>query len=953
MLSSENKKEENKKNPPLLRTDELKPYNLEQLRAEGIDPSKINEAVELESDVLLLKFMREEKLSILDELRQFFPYMDAKEMPIRDIIEYMRGDIESFEGEVMTALREMNLKKEMDKHEIASEEKASPDIINMADARTDGQLLHWVLLIEKLDQLIEEEQDLLQNGGAEKERIFLLSIIPKVRHAIKNLRVIKEGMVAAKVAKNTTGLLTEDEAKKVTGLSEDRTRRAFNAVSKFRKEKLKRSTDSDKSARELHQELGNLVNTDALTAYVNYNKELKYLRRLMATGNIVETDYVKNIIEEAMGSLTKNPPTVVYLHGDFGTGKTAIAKHIAKTRFHKEPIVVPGEKFLEPNRFTEELKIEKMNPVDFVNEQLKLFGSEKKFMEGEKTGDMIGALVGEKARIVEQIIETRKKEQKLPDLPTSQVEEIKKMVDDAFVNQVQGRYVIGAMYKAMKEGRPLIIDEANAITPEVMIAFNDLMTKEIGDKFFVRTDEKEIEVKEGYCVIWTGNTGGRYKNARYNDVDPAAFSRLHRIKVEYLPQTVYSSNISEVFEERLKLDKLSEKFMDEAGNIEGLMLGTFQRQKETAKTDQIFQVLLAKLLNKRMGTRLLVKKDDPYSVFKDLYRLSAAARLIMNVFEENVDPADFPMTDELKRWTGAQTVTDIIPKLRKTNLTMRGLLDKIVASYLNDNMAMDIEYYVFKFVKELAMMPEEMAIVYSILNKYFFLGSVNSEWNDINSAKTLRDFQQKIGKFDILSLPKYEKVDINGDYVSLLKPAGEEGDYKLRYFSSLETMQLMFGYLPPRKVGEYKELADEADKVQAEKNKLKRLEEKVREVRENFDHIRKAYDPAKFFAGMERDQSADSGSELENIERILQTTSRITAFNAEIIKLRINDSAYMRSLSFEDYLETAGKFCDMVLKVLRDARIINEQEGREAKDSPVGDRMKMTAALVDKINKAA
>jgi len=124
-------------------------------------------------------------------------------------------------------------------------------------------------------------------------------------------------------------------------------------------------------------------------------------------------------------------------------------------------------------------------------------------------------------------------------------------------------------------------------------------------------------------------------------------------------------------------------------------------------------------------------------------------------------------------------------------------------------------------------------------------------------------------------------------------------------------------------------------------------------VRENFDHIRKAYDPAKFFAGMERDQSADSGSELENIERILQTTSRITAFNAEIIKLRINDSAYMRSLSFEDYLETAGKFCDMVLKVLRDARIINEQEGREAKDSPVGDRMKMTAALVDKINKAA
>jgi MoxR-like ATPase len=931
---------ENKHNPPLLRTDELQ--RLEQLRAEGIDPLKIHEAVELEADVLLLKFMREELESMMDEIREYM----SPDLAFGDCMNQLQEDWVLVAETVIQNMYKKN------RAVYGKNSKMSMGKVDeMAEARTEGESVLIMILIKKSLNMFNAMERLLAEGGQEKVNVFIQTVAKKIREVLKNLKTIKGCVNSAKVAKTVVGLYTQQEIAAISGLGEDEIGEIMDVRAKILDKLFKRKpAKQSKSPRELHQELGNLVNTDALTAYVNYHQELKHLRLLMASGKIVETDYVKRVIEEAMVSLTKNPPTTVYLHGDYGTGKTAIATHIARTRFHKEPIIVAGNKFLEPERFTEEMKIEKMEPVDFVNEQLKRFGSEKRFKKGEQTGDMIGALVGEKAQIVDQIIATRKNEQGLSDLPPDQVEEIKKMVDAVFENQVQGRYVIGAMYEAMKEGRPLIIDEANAITPEVMIAFNDLMTKKIGDKFFVRTDEKEIEVQEGYCVIWTGNTGGRYKNARYNDVDPAAFSRLHPIKVEYLPQTVYTSNVSGVFEERLELDKLSERFMDEAGNIEGLQLGTFHRQKETAKTDQIFQVLLVKLLNRRMGARLLVKKDDPYSVFKDLYRLSAAARLIMNVFEENVDPGDFPMTNELKRWTGAETVTDVIPKLRKSNLTMRGLLDKIVASYLNDHMSMDIEYYVFKFVKELDILPEEMAIIYSILNKYFFLGS---GWGEINSARNLSEFEQKISNFDILSLPKYEKVDINGDYVSLLKPAGEEGEYELRYFSSLETMQLMFGYLPPRKVSEYIELADNVDKVQTEKNKLKGVAEKEREVRDNFEFIREAFDPEKFFAGIEMDQPAGSGSELEAIEKMLEITARITAFNAEIIKLRINDSSYMSSLSHVDYLETAGKFCDMILKVLVEARLITEQEEKVAQDSSVEERLSMTAALVDRISKVA
>ncbi len=1003
---------ENKKNPPLLRSDEMGREIMEQLRAVGADTSKIEKAVELEADVLMLKFMREEILSMMDEIREIITYEDLiasdfflpENMPVprekleeilngsgnakeaeEMLVEYLAGEqmSEDDKEKVKTRFAIMRHSKDAEavglsaitmnllvenwkmfsKAVVAAQYQKNKttfgqnskmnekQVLEAAKAKTKGQRRLLLLLIKKSLNLHNAAEKILEEGGREKVMIFIKSVAKKIREVLKNLKTIKTGVDSAKAAKIVTGLYTEQETAQISGLDIEEIREIDELEAEMDSEIFGENTKKQTgSPRELHAELGNMVNTDALTAYVNYNKELKHMRALMAGGKIVETAYVKEVIEEAMVSLTKNPPTTVYLHGDYGTGKTAIAVHLARTRFHKEPIIVAGNKFLEPERFTEELKIEKRNPVDFVNDQLKEFGSDRNFEEGEKTGDMIGMLVGEKAKIIEQIIATRKKEQNVPDIDKSQKEEIKRMVDATFENQVQGRYVIGAMYKAMKEGRPLIIDEANAITPEVIIAFNDLMTKKIGEKIGVRSDEEEITVKEGYCVIWTGNTGGRYKDARYNDMDPASLSRIHPIKVGYLPQTVYTSSLSGVFEERLELDKLSEKFMDAEGNIPELKLGTLQRQKEVAKTDQIFQVLLAKLLNKRMGCRLLVKKDDPYSVFKDLYRLSAAARLIMNIFEERINPDDFPITDELKRWTGVETATDLIAKLRKTNLTMRQLLDKIVASYLNDNMAMDIEYYVFKFVKELDIQPEEMAIVYSVLNKYFFLGE---GWREINTAGDLNDFKQKISRFNILSLPKYAKVDINGDYVSLLKPAGEEGDYEMRYFNSLETMQLIFGYLPPRKLAEYKEIADATDEENKKKDMQKNLAEREQEVRDALEQIREAFDPAKFFAGRETDKSENSYQEIENIDRLLEITGKITAFNTQIISLRINDAEYMASLSYEQYLEVAGQFCDMVLKIMLEADAITEVEAREAAESPVEDRIKMTASLIDKIGKAA
>ncbi len=996
---------------PLLRSAELKPDNLISLQVEGVDPSKIEDAVELESDVLMLKFMREEMLSMLDEVRPYTdygtildsPFFDEENMPLplkeceemanQDEItvpedmdpqtvqklknrilvlrhKKMLEDMKKDNPDVSTVLQfedDLNLMKEdwklyakmliqnlyRQNREIFSSNKDmdQTQVDEAAISRTKGQRRLVLILVKKILHLNQRIDRILEEGGDQKVLVFIKSIAGKIKEALRNLKNIQEGVKSAKAAKLVTGLYTASETAGLADLEESEIREIEDLETELdselfgEKAKTPARTEPRAGARELHDELGNLVNTDTLTAYVNYSRELRHLHTMLTEGRIVETDYVKDIIEQAMPNLTKNPPTVVYLHGDYGTGKTAIAVHISRTRFKKDPIIVAGNKFLEPDRFTEELKIEKMEPSEFLNEQLRQFGGEGKFEEGDKMGDMITALIGDKETIVKQIAESRKQEQGIKELTKAQTDEIKHMVDSAFENQVQGRYVIGAMYRAMKEGRPLIVDEANAITPEVMIAFNDLMTKQIGDKVQVRSAEKEIEVKKGYCVIWTGNTGGRYKSARYNDVDPAAFSRIAPIRVAYLPQSRYKSDLSATYEERLELDKLGEKFMQENGDIEGFRLGSYKRMKEVAKTDQIFQVLMLKLLNNRLGARLLVKKDDPYSVFKELYRLSTAARAIMDIFEETIE--DFPQSPELVRWIGSDTAATVKSKLRKTNLTMRGLLDKIVAAYLEDGMAMDLEYYVFKFVKELAQMPEEMAIVYTVMKQHgFFMGD---GWKPVNSTGNLREFQDKLGNFDILTLPKYEKVDINGDYMSLLKPAGQEGDYVLKYFPSMETMQLVFGYLPPRKLQEYKELAEINQEEQKKSLKLNTMNEKENEIREAFERIKEAFDPKKLYVGQEIGESDDLNEEAERVEKELEISNSIREFNKQTKELKIDDQNYMGSLSYEEYLEVAGTFCDMILKVMEGAYVINEAEAAEARRASIEDRVNMVAALIDKV----
>ena len=94
-------------------------------------------------------------------------------------------------------------------------------------------------------------------------------------------------------------------------------------------------------------------------------------------------------------------------------------------------------------------------------------------------------------------------------------------------------FVPGPIIRAMEQGKPLILDEINAMPPELLKRLNKIMQLCPGDKFTVQEDSGRIvEVHPGFCIIATANE----KSKRYKGVDD--------LSVEF--QNRFGANINRV-----------------------------------------------------------------------------------------------------------------------------------------------------------------------------------------------------------------------------------------------------------------------------------------------------------------------------------------------------------------------------------------------------------------------
>jgi len=258
-------------------------------------------------------------------------------------------------------------------------------------------------------------------------------------------------------------------------------------------------------------------------------------------------------------------------------------------------------------------------------------------------------------------------------------------------------YFLGPIYRAMQEGRPVIIDEVNAIPHEVLISLNHILTRRVGDKVNVQQNSgTTVEVKEGYGVMMTGNLNqGQEKYVDRQDMDPAFLSRLYKLEYDYLPQQT-------------------------DGNLEA----------EAGEGNELFHLMLARAIDK--NGNLEAPRD---SVLK-LWNLAKAARVTEDVFAGREVSNAFYFQQG-----GGRSVRYL---LKKSVLSIRAI-DNVITQWQKDGYQREIDYYLWKeFVSQSTVASDKAYLYQMFKDRFGFFTSDGWEQNpQYGSGGVIESFDVK------------------------------------------------------------------------------------------------------------------------------------------------------------------------------------------------------------------
>lgn len=258
--------------------------------------------------------------------------------------------------------------------------------------------------------------------------------------------------------------------------------------------------------------------------YISRSKTLHEYTNDYARGRIIGIPSVVKIVKKGMEHMENNQPFL--LAGHLGSGKTEVARHMAKLHMLK---FVPEEEWIDnsdpahPRQRTENEMYDRMTPEFFS-------GSDEATVY-----DLIGKLKLTSSAINEknlaQNVEALSKAMEQAGIHGVPREEIAKILigkGDASVTM----FNYGPFARAMKRGVPIIVDEVNRISQQTNSRINDLLLRRPGTRVRLQENgEEEMEIGSGFAVLGTCNLGAQYNGI--NDFDAAFKSRWVAEEVGY------------------------------------------------------------------------------------------------------------------------------------------------------------------------------------------------------------------------------------------------------------------------------------------------------------------------------------------------------------------------------------------------------------------------------------
>ena len=377
------------------------------------------------------------------------------------------------------------------------------------------------------------------------------------------------------------------------------------------------------------------------------------------SGEMTTTPYVAEHLERVENNIAEGRPT--FLHGHLGSGKTELAINAAReasidkaayeeamkdiAEYHKaNPEASRAENTAELGRAYRKHQAEfkkafldgdssareKFSPLVisgskdltsqdlFADKSLKLTKFNGKSLLEHK--DDLDALIEEwQAKHPEDAKDPEKAKTE-----ADKIIELYKLKNQAFGTEVET--IKQAIYRGVEEGRPVVIDEINAIPSAVLISLNDVLQRRPGDNCYI-PGVGAIKIQPGFSIIMTGNlSSGRINYMGTEDLNPAFLSRLDIIEHDYLP-------------------------MSEDGNL---------KNQIDPRKNELFHVVVSYLAD-RQGNLRLPEMDES---LEKLFSLCQLAHKTQNIFGGKVESS-------IKMDSGEEIEAD----LEKSVLSIRNILN--------------------------------------------------------------------------------------------------------------------------------------------------------------------------------------------------------------------------------------------------------------------------------------
>lgn len=414
-------------------------------------------------------------------------------------------------------------------------------------------------------------------------------------------------------------------------------------------------------------------------------KELIGYKRDMNRGTIVETSYVAEQAEDIAANLRAGIPVLIY--GHLGTGKTEMAMHVAREYIMKDRpdidqrIEKEFKKWLsEHSEAGNDEQEEKRKSIDENLRSAVVISGSKNMSLAEMYGHQVLAL--DKIQKTDLDSFVQEVEDKFivwqtahPDALEAEQNRAHDRLLQTYLTQLKSGtisgFFLGPVYQAMEEGRPVIIDEVNAIPHEILISLNHILTRRAGDTIRIQQDSgKEVTVRDGFCVMMTGNLNqGQDHYVDRQDMDPAFLSRLYKKEHDYLPQSI-------------------------TGTVEN----------EAGKENELFRLLLAKVMDKNGNANL------PENAVRQLWNLAKAARVTQDVFAGRSTDKAFYFQE------GGTRSTQYF--LQEGVLSLRAL-DLVIKKWTADGCKQELDYYVYQNFVSQSTVAADRAYLYQICKDQF------------------------------------------------------------------------------------------------------------------------------------------------------------------------------------------------------------------------------------------